>query len=236
MCFSLISLCVGLGALFPNFKEDNPAQIVSGFGGTLKNIGMGCASRRGKMEQHSDVSPKVKKKRCIGCGECVLHCSQKALSLVEKNAVIDQKKCVGCGECILVCENEAIQIQWNQSVPLFMEKMVEYAFGVIKDKDKKTVFVNFINHVSPACDCYPYNDAPIIRDVGIVASLDPVAIDQASVDLVNKEPVIDSSLKKNIEPGNDKFKGIYPNVDWSLQLDYAEKLGLGTRSYELISV
>ena len=160
---------------------------LSGFGGTLKNIGMGCASRRGKMEQHSDVTPKIIQKRCIGCGECTLHCSQRALSLIEKKASIDKNKCIGCGECILVCANEAIQIQWNQSIPIFLESMVEYAYGVLKGKTGKTLFINFINNVSPACDCYPYNDAPIVRDIGIVASSDPVAIDQASVDLVNKE-------------------------------------------------
>ncbi len=208
---------------------------LSGFGGALKNVGMGCASRRGKLEQHSDVAPKVNRKKCVGCGECVLHCSQHALSLAEKKASVNVETCIGCGECILVCERGAVQIQWNQSIPIFMESMMEYAMGVLKNKAGKAFFINFINHVSPACDCVPYNDAPIVRDIGVVASLDPVAIDQASVDLVNREPVLaDACLTDHTGSGDDKFRGIYPTVDWALQLDYAEKIGLGSRNYELI--
>ncbi len=208
---------------------------LSGYGGAIKNIGMGCASRRGKMEQHSDVAPKVIKKKCIGCGECVVHCSQKALSMAEKKAQIDPEKCIGCGECIIVCENNAIQIQWNQSVPVFLEKMVEYTKGVLDSKTGKSFFVNFINHVSPGCDCLPYNDAPIVGDIGVVASTDPVAIDQASVDLVNEEPALHHTcLTTHTGPGEDKFKGVYPDIDWEHQLKYAEEIGLGSRKYELI--
>lgn len=206
---------------------------LSGFGGTIKNLGMGCASRKGKLAQHSTVGPKVIEKKCVGCGECISHCSQNALALVDEKAVLDSKKCIGCGECILVCPNEAIQIQWDQAIPVFLENMVEYTMGVLKGKEDKTLFLNFITNVSPACDCYGYNDAPIVRDIGIVASKDPVAIDQASVDLVNSEQALpDSCLKTNMASGEDKFRGVYPNVDWTIQLDYAENLGLGSRSYE----
>ncbi|HMA86738.1 MAG TPA: DUF362 domain-containing protein [Desulfosalsimonadaceae bacterium] len=208
---------------------------LSGFGGAIKNVGMGCASRRGKMDQHSGVSPKVKQKKCVGCGECALHCAQEAIYFVEQKAQIDAEKCVGCGECILVCETGAVQIQWNQSIPRFLEYMVEYTHGVLKDKREKSVFINFINHVSPACDCPPYNDAPIVRDIGVAASTDPVALDQACVDLVNHEPALpDSCVKHNQGAGEDKFKGLYPKVDWPIQLDYAEEIGLGTRAYELV--
>ncbi len=210
---------------------------LAGFGGTLKNLGMGCASRRGKMAQHSDVAPKIKKQKCMGCGECAAHCSQKAISLVDQKAVIDQKKCIGCGECIIVCANGAVGVQWNQSIPVFLEHMVEYACGVLKGKKNKSLFINFINAVSPGCDCLPYNDAPIVRDIGVAASIDPVAIDQASADLVNKETALSGScLQTNTGPGEDKFKGVYPQVDWPIQLEYAEKLGLGTRRYELVTV
>lgn len=210
---------------------------LAGYGGAIKNIGMGCASRRGKMDQHSNVAPKVKKKRCIGCGECVIHCSQKAISLTEKKATINSEKCIGCGECIIVCENDAVQIQWNQSVPLFLERMVEYAKGVLAAKKDKSLFINFINHVSPGCDCLPYNDAPIVRDIGVVASTDPVAIDQASADLVNSEAALaHTCLKTNTGPGEDKFKGVYPNIEWEHQLAYAEDIGLGSRSYQLIPI
>jgi len=207
---------------------------LSGFGGTIKNLGMGCASRKGKLAQHSSVAPKVVKKKCIGCGDCITHCSQKALSLKKEKAVLDAKKCIGCGECIIICPNSAIQIQWNQAVPVFLENMVEYTMGVLKNKTDRSLFVNFITHVSPACDCYGHNDAPIVRDIGIVASKDPIAIDQASVDLVNQEQALpESCLEVNTEKGEDKFRGVYPQVDWTLQLDYAESLGLGNRSYNL---
>ena len=227
---------------------------LSGFGGTLKNLGMGCASRKGKLAQHSSVSPQVKAKKCVGCGDCVAHCSQSALALVErvpaapaakssrtakrgrnrKKAVINDKKCIGCGECILICPKGAIDIAWNQSIPIFLENMVEYTLGVLKGKSKKALFLNFITDVSPACDCYSHNDAPIVRDIGVVASRDPVAIDQASVDLVNLEPaLVDCCLKTNRKADEDKFSGLYPKVDWKIQLEYAQQLGLGRRDYRI---
>lgn len=210
---------------------------LSGFGGTIKNLGMGCASRKGKLKQHSSISPKIVKKRCKACGECLKHCSQTAISIVDKKATIDKKKCIGCGECILICPEEAIQVAWNQEVPVFLETMVEYTAGVVKGKEDKCVYINFITDVAPACDCYPYNDAVIVNDIGIVASKDLVAIDQASVDLVNKATGNPGScLTSGLEPGADKFKALYPRIDWPIQLEYAEKIGLGSRNYELISI
>jgi uncharacterized Fe-S center protein len=207
---------------------------LSGFGGTMKNLGMGCASRRGKLAQHSTVAPKVIKEKCVGCGDCIGHCSQRALSLVEEKTILDSKKCIGCGECILICPESAIEIEWDQAIPVFLENMIEYTLGVLKVQSEKTLFVNFITNVSPACDCYPVNDAPIVRDIGVVASKDPVAIDQASVDLVNQEHALPGScLTTNTQPGEDKFKGVYPKVDWEYQFEYAEALGLGSRRYEL---
>jgi hypothetical protein len=175
--------------------------------------------------------------KCVGCGDCVPHCSQNALSVEFEKAVLNAKKCIGCGECLLICPNSAIEIQWNQTIPTFLENMVEYTMGVLKNKTDKLLSVNFITQVSPACDCYGHNDAPIVRDIGIVASKDPVASDQASVDLVNQEKALPGScLDVNLEKGEDKFRGVYPNVDWRIQLDYAEKLGLGNRSYELTKI
>ena len=210
---------------------------LSGFGGTIKNLGMGCASRKGKLAQHSTVSPKVTRKKCEGCGECVSYCAQEAISLIDEKAKIDRKKCVGCGECIIVCPNQAIQIQWNQEIPAFLESMVEYAAGVLKGKEGAASFLNFITQVSPACDCYSHNDVPIVADIGIVASNDPVAIDQASADLVNQaQGRKDSCLTKNFKPGQDKFRAVYPKVDWEIQLEYAEAIGLGSRDYELVKI
>lgn len=207
---------------------------LSGFGGTLKNVGMGCASRKGKLAQHSGLSPKVKRKKCIACEDCIGHCSQTAISLKEKKAFIDPDLCIGCGECILICFQGAIDVQWNATVPLFIENMVEYTQGVLKNKVGKSLFLNFITDISPGCDCYGHNDAPLVRNIGVVASMDPVAIDQASVDLINAEAALPNTcLASNTGAGEDKFRGVYPEIDWGYQLEYAEKIGLGSRKYSL---
>lgn len=219
---------------------------LSGFGGALKNLGMGCSSREGKLSQHSNISPQVKKKACKACELCLPWCPQEAISMESseietvggrKVAKIDPKKCIGCGECILTCPNSAIQIQWNESIPIFQKKIVEYAYGAVKKKGQKAIYLNFLLQISPACDCYGYSDTPIVQDIGILSSEDPVAIDQASVDLVNREAGNRASkLSKNWEPGEDKFRALYPEVDWSIQLAYAEEIGLGSRQYELIKI
>jgi len=219
---------------------------LSGFGGALKNLGMGCASREGKLAQHSNISPQVKKKACKGCELCLSWCPSEAISMVSPEsetkskhsfALIDSKKCIGCGECILTCSFGAIQIQWNESIPIFQKKMVEHAYGAVQKKKGKVLYLNFLNKISPACDCYGHSDTPIVDDIGILSSEDPVAIDKASVDLVNGEEGNRSSkLPKHWEPGEDKFRALYPDVDWNIQLDYAEEIGMGTREYELIKI
>jgi uncharacterized Fe-S center protein len=210
---------------------------LSGFGGTLKNLGMGCASRRGKLDMHSNVSPKIKRKTCIGCAECEKHCPASAISLKEKKAYIDKNKCIGCGECIVRCPTQSVNINWNQTIPVFLEKMMEYSLGVLKNKEKKAFFINFITDISPKCDCLSYSESPIVNNVGILASTDPVAIDQASADLVNQQTALSGTiLQTNLGPGEDKFRGLYPAVDWEHQLDYAQKIGLGAREYKLIKL
>ena len=210
---------------------------LSGFGGTLKNLGMGCASRRGKLDQHSNVSPKIKRKTCIGCGECEKHCPASAITLEEKKAYINKQTCIGCAECIVRCPTGSVNINWNQTVPVFLEKMMEYTQGVLKGKEGKAIFINFITDISPKCDCLSYCESPIVNNVGVLASTDPVAIDQASADLVNQQKALPgTALEINLNPGEDKFKGLYPSVDWEYQLDYAASLGLGTREYKLIKL
>ncbi len=219
---------------------------LSGFGGALKNLGMGCSSREGKLSQHSNISPKVKRKNCKGCERCLGWCAQEAISMrppqsgletKQSIAFIDPKKCVGCGECILACPSGAIQIQWNESIPIFQKKMVEHAYGAVQKKKGKTLYLNFLTQISPACDCYGYSDTPIVNDIGILSSEDPVAIDQASVDLVNdQEGNRSSKLTGAWKPGENKFRAIYPEVDWNIQLAYGEEIGLGTRNYELIKI
>jgi uncharacterized Fe-S center protein len=219
---------------------------LSGFGGTLKNLGMGCASREGKLSQHSNISPQVKEKACKGCELCLAWCPQEAISMRPpkseaggklKIAFIDSKKCIGCGECILTCPTGAILIQWNETIPIFQKKMVEYAFGAVQKKKGKALYLNFLTQITPACDCNGFSDAPIVNDIGILSSEDPVAIDQASVDLVNgQEGNRSSKLPSAWNPGEDKFRAVYPEVDWSIQLAHGEEIGLGTREYELIKI
>lgn len=210
-----------------------------GFGGALKNLGMGCAGREGKLCQHANISPKVARKRCIGCGRCLSWCPAGAIKLDEESskARINNETCVGCGECIVICPQNAINIRWNETVPIFQEKMVEYAYGACFGKRERCFFINFVMQVSPACDCYGHNDMPIVADIGILASKDPVALDQACADLVIAAPGMPgSALGEKIEPGTDKFKTIYPEVDWQPQLAYGEEIGLGSRSYVLEKV
>jgi uncharacterized protein len=224
---------------------------MAGFGGAIKNVGMGGASRRGKMDQHCDVAPLVNTDKCVGCGTCAQACAHGAIALKDrpvitqgategrkKLAEINSERCVGCGMCIHTCPNGAIEIHWATALPSFMERMVEYTVGALKDKEKRSLFFNFLTHISPACDCYPHADAPIVPDIGVLASLDPVAIDQASADLLNAQAGLPSSCLKGdaLAPGSDKIRAVYPVIPWEHQLEYAELVGLGHRAYELISV
>jgi uncharacterized Fe-S center protein len=155
--------------------------------------------------------------------------------MIEGKAKIDPAACVGCSRCITACQQKAINIQWNESSALVMKKMAEYASGAVAGKQGKTVFINFITQVSPACDCYGHADAPIVNDIGICASTDPVALDQACADLVNSaagNP--NTALANGHEPGGDKFRGVYPEIEWEVQLKHAQKMGIGSREYELI--
>ncbi|MCU0606191.1 MAG: DUF362 domain-containing protein [Candidatus Edwardsbacteria bacterium] len=196
---------------------------LSGFGGSIKNLGMGGGSRGGKLAMHSDVAPLVKAEKCTACGRCAASCPAGAIT-VAGHAVIDQKKCIGCGACISVCPVRAVRNVWDSGPRAMQEKMTEHLAGFAALKPGKIAYVNFINHVSPACDCYGHAGTPIAPDVGICASLDPVAVDAASCDLVNKAA------------GQDAFRAVHPDADWSVQLDAAERLGLGSREYELVKV
>ena len=208
---------------------------LTGFGGTLKNLGMGCASRTGKMQQHSTLAPEVTEELCTGCAACLKSCAHAALSILEGKARVDPDACVGCSRCITSCLQKAIQVQWNENAALIMRKMAEYAKGAVAGKEGKTLFLNFITQVSPACDCYGHADAPIVNDIGICASTDPVALDQASADLVNNaRGNRDTALSSGFEPGGDKFRGVHPEIDWEVQLEHGEKIGLGKRAYQLV--
>ena len=207
---------------------------LTGFGGAIKNLGMGCSSRAGKLEQHSNVAPKVAEKFCNLCRACLKACAHEAISFMESAAQIDPDRCTGCSRCITICEQKAIQIQWNEEAGKVMRKMAEYAMGALTGKQGRQLFINFITQVSPSCDCYGHSDAAIVPDLGILASTDPVAIDQACADLVNQaQGLPGTALSSGHEPGGDKFRGVHPDIDWEVTLEHAAKIGLGQREYDL---
>ena len=208
---------------------------MTGFGGAIKNIGMGCGSRAGKMEQHNAGKPRVAHKHCIGCGACTRICAHSALSVTEKKASIDHSKCVGCGRCIAICPRNAIVVNWDETVTNLNRKIAEYTKAVV---DGRPCFhISLVLDVSPNCDCHSENDAAIVPNVGMFASFDPVALDMACVDAVNAQPIIrGSAADEGDHEDHDHFHRIHPETDWFSCIEHAEKLGLGTREYELIKI
>jgi len=212
------------------------AHLMAGFGGSIKNTAMGCSTAYGKMDQHY-ARPHVDPNICVGCGLCTEVCPESALDVVEGKASIDRDRCIGCGECMTVCENDAIGLDWGSEIGPFNERMVEYAYAAVKDKKGKVGYINFVIHVSPDCDCVPWSDHPIVPDIGILASRDPVSLDHACYDLVNAQKGYEGSLlKSNIGPGEDKFRGLRPRTDGMHQLAYGESIGLGEMDYELVRI
>ena len=207
----------------------------AGFGGTLKNIGMGCGSRAGKMEQHNAGKPHVVQKHCVGCKLCTKICAHDAISVQDRKAAFDHSKCVGCGRCIAVCARNAITVNFDESHTNLSRKMSEYAKAVV---DGRPCFhISLIIDVSPNCDCRAENDAAIVPNVGMFASFDPVALDMACVDAVNTQPILRGSAADIGDcHDQDHFHCIHPDTDWMSCLEHAEKLGLGTREYELIKI
>lgn len=213
----------------------------TGFGGAIKNIGMGCGSRRGKMEQHNAGKPLVRQSRCVGCRRCSRECGQDAISYGEDGkAGIDQEKCVGCGRCIGACNFDAIRTPDDAANAELNRKMAEYAKAVVQDRPQ--FHISLVIDISPYCDCHDGNDTPILPDVGMFASFDPVALDQACVDACLKLHVMPGSLldDRMHEDGfvdhHDHFINTTPEAEWESCLEHAEKIGLGSRSYTLITV
>ena len=206
---------------------------MAGFGGAIKNLAMGGAAVRGKKAQHA-THVAVSEKKCVGCAKCVKVCPQHALSMKSKKSVVDIAKCIGCFECITVCPEKAISVDWETEIQPFMERMTEYAYGVVKGRKKNICYINFVLNVTPDCDCAPWSDMPLVPDVGILASTDPVALDQACFDLVSRAPSLTPDA-----PGvdlTDKFTARWPHTCGTVQLAYGETLGLGSREYKLKKV
>lgn len=212
----------------------------TGFGGAIKNIGMGCGSRAGKMHQHNSGKPIVHDDLCRGCRRCAKECGGDAITYENGKAVINQDICKGCGRCIGACAFDAIENQnWNAN-EILGRKMAEYSQAVCDGRP--TFHISLVRDISPNCDCHGENDAPILPDVGIFASFDPVALDQACVDAcLHATPMPNSQLSDNLADPHwhhhhDNFLDSNPNVRWKETLEHAEKIGLGTREYELIQM
>ena len=211
-------------------------HIVSGFGGAIKNLAMGCAPPEGKRAQHN-ARPFTIPEKCTGCGSCMKVCPKAAITVKKKKSVISGELCIGCFECMHACPEHAIDIDWETEIPQFMERMVEYAFGAVQGKEKKAGYMNFLIRITPDCDCFPFSDAPIVPDIGILASTDPVAIDAASFDLVNQQQGhADSLLAAHHQSGEDKFNGVHAQTDGYRQIIYAEEIGMGSGRYDLIKI
>lgn len=208
----------------------------TGFGGALKNLGMGCSSSAGKAEMHETEKPAVNGAACVGCGVCARNCAHDAIHVVEKKANIDYAKCKGCGRCIGVCPTKAMRPGQEKGCEMLSRRVAEYAYAVVKDKP--SFHISLAIDISPFCDCYGSNDAPILPDVGMFASFDPVAIDQACADLCNREkPFADSLLgEKRPVPGVDFFHALHPDTNWEAGIEQAEKIGLGSKAYELMEM
>ena len=211
------------------------AHECTGIGGAIKNLGMGCGSRAGKMEMHSAGKPFVDRSLCVSCGMCFKNCAHGAISFPGKKAQIDHDKCVGCGRCIGVCPADAVQAAQDEAFDILNRKMSEYAWAVVKDRPG--FHVSLVLDVSPFCDCHPENDVPIVPDVGIFASFDPVALDTACADAVNGQPVLpDSLLARRGAEEKDHFHALHPDTNWRVGIEQAVKMGMGSAEYELVEI
>ena len=196
-------------------------HLASGFGAALKNMGMGCASRRGKLEQHSTAKPSVKGKKCTGCSACVRWCPAQAITVTDGVARIDKKSCIGCAECLTVCRFDAIGYNWSATYEQLQRKIVEHAWGVAEAQKGKVAYVNFLTRISKDCDCMG-GYQKIVPDIGVLVAADPVAIDAASLDLVE-------------ERAGRPLTALAYDIPHRVQIDYARELGFGRPDYEIVS-
>jgi uncharacterized protein len=197
-------------------------HMAAGFGGALKNLGMGLGSRAGKLDMHSTIRPSVDQDKCIGCGVCIKNCNAEAIFFEEGKAKIDEEKCEGCAMCISVCENRAVAVPWGGGTPARLQKKIaEYAAAILS-RFPEAIFINVLEKITPGCDCMGTAQKPIMADVGIVFSNDIVAIDKASLDLANKF-------------SDGQFAKIN-YIDKDQQIQSAAELTLGSFDYELVEI
>ena len=217
-------------------------HIAASFGGAIKNISMGFATRATKQQMHGDVKPVNNYEKCRACGLCIKYCPADAIKIkslkdiknkisiikdneIEKKvAYFDYDKCIGCADCIAVCPYGALKILWNESTENFLKKMGEVTYYFLKELNKNILYINFITDITPNCDCMNFSEYPISPDFGILFSFDPVAIDKASIDLIKEQA------------GVDPFKNYRPEIDYDIIFDYCEEKGIGNKNYDLINV
>ena len=207
----------------------------AGFGGALKNIGMGCGSRAGKEEMHSSGKPIVDQDKCIGCGKCVENCAHNGPHIENGKCTILKYKCTGCGRCINVCPMHAIHADYAIANELLNCKIAEYAKAVVDGRP--SFHIALALDVSPCCDCHNFSDVPIVPNVGMFASFDPVALDTACADMINAQPVNPNSvIAREHDHPHDHFTAAHPDTDWRAAVEHGEAIGLGTTHYELVTV
>ena len=205
----------------------------TGIGGTIKNLGMGGGSRAGKKEMHADGKPAVNAEKCIGCGACRKICAHDAPTIENRKMHIDTNKCVGCGRCIAVCPMDAIEGVYDPNGHLLNCKMAEYAKAVVQGRP--SFHISLAMDISPNCDCHAENDVPVIPNVGMFASFDPVALDEACAEMCSRMPRNPNAAFEDAS-SDDLFHAVHTVTHWQDQTEHGEKIGLGSREYELIEI
>ncbi|MBN2358138.1 MAG: DUF362 domain-containing protein [Deltaproteobacteria bacterium] len=198
-------------------------HLGTGYGGALKNLGMGCASRKGKLRQHHGRPPKIDSDRCTGCGSCAEWCPAHAIE-VDRVARIDAAKCIGCGQCIAVCRDHAVEHGWGFGGARLQQRIVDHAAAVVRSKQGKIGYLTVAEQITKDCDCMGKSQRPLLPDIGLLAAQDPVAIEQALLDLVRARA------------GRTLESMSYPRLDGSAQIRYAEEMGLGESQVELVEL
>lgn len=209
-------------------------HMEAGFGGSLKNLSMGCASIAGKVEQHAAAKPKVRLKACVGCRQCYRVCPVQAISMQDSKAVIDYDICIGCGQCVAACNYKAMGAGSSSEVGEFIEKVSEYAYSAANYFGPNALYINFAMNITPDCDCWPANDVPVVEDVGILLGRNPFALDRATLDLVNKaKPRSSSRHHEKIHGTHQLFHEVWDIPVIGTVFDHARELFGVELEYEL---